>query len=88
MLARLAAGKTSQLGFADCTVSFAFPAATVEGYGEGASTLVTKDQFRFLVDEPVKLGGLGKGGRDAVSPGIVIKPSRAAQQRAWRGRWH
>ncbi|KAL4426177.1 hypothetical protein ABPG77_007459 [Micractinium sp. CCAP 211/92] len=35
--------------------------ATVEGYGEGASTLVTKDQFRFLVDEPVKLGGLGKG---------------------------
>lgn len=37
------------------------PAATIEGYGEGASTLVSKDQFRFLVDEPVKLGGLGKG---------------------------
>ncbi|KAL4431286.1 hypothetical protein ABPG75_006542 [Micractinium tetrahymenae] len=35
--------------------------ATVEGYGEGASTLVSKDQYRFLVDEPVKLGGLGKG---------------------------
>lgn len=42
----------------------ACPAATVEGYGEGASTLVSKDEFRFLVDEPVKLGGLGKGGRE------------------------
>ena len=37
------------------------PAASVEGYGEGATTLVSKEQFRFLVDEPPKLGGKGMG---------------------------
>ena len=33
----------------------------MEGYGEGATTLVSKEQFRFLVDEPPKLGGKGMG---------------------------
>lgn len=38
-----------------------FVAATVEGYAEGATTLVTKDGRKLLVDEPVKLGGKGIG---------------------------
>ncbi|PRW58590.1 short chain dehydrogenase reductase family isoform B [Chlorella sorokiniana] len=35
--------------------------ATVDAYGEGATTVISKEQFRFLVDEPVKLGGKGLG---------------------------
>lgn len=35
--------------------------ATMEGLGEDATTLVQKDAYRFLVDEPPKLGGRGAG---------------------------
>ena len=33
----------------------------MEGYGENATTLVSKEAFRFIVDEPPKLGGRGLG---------------------------
>ncbi|GAB4822834.1 hypothetical protein N2152v2_009880 [Parachlorella kessleri] len=35
--------------------------ANVEGYGDKATTLVSKEAFRFIVDEPPKLGGRGLG---------------------------
>jgi hypothetical protein len=35
----------------------------VEGYGEGATTLVTAESFRFAVDEPPRMGGKGIGER-------------------------
>ena len=38
------------------------PAATVEGYAEGVTSIVSKDNFAFVVDEPPKLGGKGIGG--------------------------
>ncbi|KAI7840711.1 hypothetical protein COHA_005527 [Chlorella ohadii] len=41
--------------------------ATVDAYGEGVTTLVSKEQFRFLVDEPVKLGGKGLAGPNPLS---------------------
>lgn len=31
------------------------------GYGEGATSLLSKESFKFIVDEPPKLGGKGMG---------------------------
>ena len=37
-------------------------AAAASAYGEGPTTLVTADNvFKFIVDEPPKLGGRGLG---------------------------
>ena len=35
--------------------------ATVDAYAEGPTTLVTKAPFKFIIDEPPKLGGRGMG---------------------------
>ena len=33
----------------------------MDGYGEGATSLLSKETFKFIVDEPPKLGGKGMG---------------------------
>lgn len=37
--------------------------ARVQGYGEAATSLVTAESFRFVVDEPPRMGGKGIGER-------------------------
>ncbi|PSC76388.1 zinc finger lsd1 subclass family isoform C [Micractinium conductrix] len=59
---------------------------TIEAYGEGATTLVSKERFRFLVDEPPKLGldmqlSLEKGEVDHnCEPACVLHDLEAAAQ--------
>lgn len=36
-------------------------AANLQAYAEGPTTLVQQDSFKFIVDEPPKLGGRGMG---------------------------
>ena len=35
--------------------------AVADAYGEGPTTLVTAAKYKFIVDEPPKLGGKGLG---------------------------
>lgn len=48
----------------------------MSAYGEGATALVSKERFRFLVDEPPKLGGKGLGAGSAAC--MLRAPSSAS----------
>lgn len=56
-------------------------AATVEGLGENASTLVHKEAYRFLVDEPPKLGGKGMGEQATLG---CCRCTRGVHRHTWR----